>query len=196
MIHLYKDEGLTDVLSGGDGSNPDGDTYNGTYGQSHDRQLFLANEQSPLAEDLDASSTAVIIATAGFANDEVIIIDGEQMKILAGGGTTSLTVQRGYAGTTPAVHSAEAIVYSAYNYTGVSISVVDTEGQDEGTWYQLALTQTELAAAVPGEPLPLADKTYQQTLSFWRRCTVPPGTPVQNKTDLRLRVGGVEHPVS
>jgi len=33
------------------------------------------------------------------------------------------------------------------------------------------------------------------TLSFWRRCTVPPGTPVQNKTDLKLRLTGTENPI-
>jgi len=32
-------------------------------------------------------------------------------------------------------------------------------------------------------------------LSFWRRCTVLPGTPVQNKLDIKLRLTGTENPI-
>jgi hypothetical protein len=75
------------------------------------------------------------------------------------------------------------------------VGVVDTAGSDEASWYRFALSQAELDATAPGAPLALADKTFQQTLSFWRRCAVPPDTPVQNKIDLRLRVTGVENPI-
>jgi hypothetical protein len=192
---MYKDAALTERLSGGGGANPDEDTYNGTYGQSHDRQLFLANEQVALAEEVDASATTLTLQAPAFSDDETIIVDAEQMKVLSGGGTTSITLTRGYAGTTAASHAAGAIVYSGYNYSEISVAVVDMAGIDESSWYSFAVTQAGLADALPGEPLQLADKTYTEVLSFWRRCTVPPDTPVQNKTDLRMRVSGVEHPI-
>ena len=34
---------------------------------------------------------------------EIIIVDDEQMRILSGGGTTVLAVERGYGGTTPRI---------------------------------------------------------------------------------------------
>ena len=194
MIYLYTDAALTDRLSA-DGSNPDADTYNGTYGQARDRQLFLANEQVELAAALDESATTVTLLATSFADDEVVLIDAEQMKVLSGGGTTSLTVERGYAGSVAASHAAGATVYSGYNYTGITVSAVDAAGSDESGWYTFALTQVGLADAVPGVALQLADKAYSEMLSFWRRCTVPPGTPVQTKTDLRMRVIGVENPI-
>ena len=49
--------------------------------------------------------------------------------------------------------------------------------------------------ATPGAALSLGDKAHDQTLTFWRRCTVPPDTPVQNKLDLKLRLTGTEAPI-
>ena len=59
----------------------------------------------------------------------------------------------------------------------------------------MALTQSGLGTAVGGAQLNLDDKAHDVTLSFWRRCTVPSGTPVQNKTDLKLRLTGTENPI-
>jgi hypothetical protein len=117
------------------------------------------------------------------------------MRILSGGGTTVLAVERGYGGTTPAAHDAGAAVYSGYDYTGLVIEPVDVAGGDESDWYVLALMQAGLDTAVGGAPLNLGDKAHDVTLSFWRRCTVPSGTPVQNKTDLKLRLTGTENPI-
>ena len=194
-IRLYKDAELTLPLSDGGWSNPDLDAFDGTHGESHDRELYLANEHAVLADSIDAETLTLFLETAYFGNDEVVIVDAEQMKIVAGGGTTELTVQRGYAGTLAAPHELGATVYSGYNYTGISVGTVDSAGPDDTAWYSFAVSRQELNTVQPGVPLALADKTYQQTLSFWRRCTVPPGTPVQNKTDLRILVTGVENPI-
>jgi len=194
-IHLYEDITLVQQVSEGDFSNPDDDTYNGTDGESKDKELFLANEQTTLAVALASGETSLQLSEPRFADGEVIIIDNEQMRILSGAGTTTLGVERGYGGTAPAAHDAEAEVYSGYDYTGLVIQPVDTVGGDESAWYALAPTQAELDAATPGAPLNLGDKDHNVTVSFWRRCSVPPGTPVQNKTDLKLRVTGTENPV-
>ena len=60
---------------------------------------------------------------------------------------------------------------------------------------KLAANQAGLDSAVAGESLNLGDKAHNTTLSFLRRVTVPAGTPVQNKTDIKLRVTGTESPV-
>lgn len=196
-IHLYKDPSLTDQVSeGGSLSNPDSDSYNGTTGETKDKQLYVANEQTTVAVGVDASVTTLTVADARFQNNEAIIIEGEQMLITAGGGSTTLTVQRGYNGTTAASHNPGLPVYSAYNYTSLVVQPVDTEmSGDETAWVLLALSQSGLDAATPGATLTLGDKQYFETATFWRRVVVPAATPVQNKTDLRLRLAGIENPV-
>jgi hypothetical protein len=194
-VHLYEDSALAQQVSEGDLSNPDDDIYNGTDGESKDKELFLANEQTTLASSLASGETSLQLDQPRFANGEILIIGTEQMRIQTGGGTTTLGVERGYGGTTPAAHAAGASVYSGYDYTGLVVEPVDTEGGDESAWYALALTQAELDAATPGDPLNLGDKAHDVTVSFWRRCSVPAGTAVQNKTDLKLQITGTENPI-
>jgi len=194
-IHLYEDNTVLQQVSEGDLSNPDDDTYNGTDGESKDKELFLANEQTTLAVALASGETSLQLNESCFADGEAIIIDNEQMRILSGAGTTTLGVERGYGGTAPATHDAGTAIYSGYDYTGLVIEPVDNVGGDESTWYALALTQVELDTAMPSGPLNLGDKAHDVTISFWRRCTVPAGTAVQNKTDLKLSITGTENPV-
>jgi len=194
-IHLFKDSLLTEQISEGTLANPDSDTYNGTDGQAKDRELFLANEQTALAADITSTQTNLTLASARFTDGDTIIIDTEQMVVTAGGGTTSLTVQRGQNGTAKAAHTSGTPVYSALTYTTLKVKPVDSSGSDESDWCKVALAQAELDTAVPGAELTLGDKAHDVTLSFWRRFTVPAGTQVQNKTDLKLRITGVEAPV-
>ncbi len=194
-IHLYKDTDLTEQISEGTMANPDSDIYNGTDGESKDRELFLANEQTSLAAAMTAGTTDVQLSEARFSNDEVIAIGSEQMRILTGGGTANLTVERGYGGTTPTTHGAGTKVYSGYDYSGLVVEVLDTAGSDESAWLRLAATQAELDTATPGASLNVGDKPHGTKLSFWRRMMVPAGTAVQNKTDVRLRILGTEYPI-
>lgn len=189
-IHIYKDTGLTEQVSEGDMTNPDMDTLDGSTGESKDRQIFIANEQTTLPQALDAVFSAIAIASPRFSDGEVIIIDSEEMRVISGGGTTTLTVQRAVYGTQPAAHAQGAKVYSACNYSGLTVEIVDTSGTDESSWCALALTQEGLDEAVPGQALFLGDKSFNSTISFWRRITVPADTPVENKTDLKLRLTG------
>jgi len=194
-IHLFKDSLLTEQISEGTLASPDSDTYNGTDGQAKDRELFLANEQTVLAANITSTQTSITLASARFADGDTIIIDTEQMIVTAGGGTTSLTVQRGQNGTAKATHTSGSAVYSALSYTTLKVKAVDATGTDESGWCKLALTQVELDTATPGAEISLGDKAHNVTLPFWRRFSVPAATPVQNKTDLKLRITGVEAPV-
>ncbi len=194
-LHLYKDGLLTQQISEGDMTNPDSDTYNGTDGESRDREIFIANEQTALSGAVTNSQTNLPLAQPRFVNGEVIVAEDEQMLVTAGGGTTSLTVQRGYNGTAAAAHASGIAVYSAFNYTNLKVKPIDTSGSDESGWCALALTQAELETAVAGTELTLGDKAYGAAISFWRRFTVPAGTPVQNKLDIKLRLTGTETPV-
>lgn len=194
-LHIYLDSSLTLLVSEGDGSRPDEGSYNGADGESRDRQLFVANEQGTLVALLDDVQTHLELITPCFRDGEIVIVGSEQLRIASGGGTSSLTVERGASGTTPATHEAGATVFSAYDYSGLTVQPIDTSGSDESGWYRLALTQAGLDEAAPGASLNIGDKPHAQTLSFWRRCTVPRATPVQNKQDLKLRLTGVEQPI-
>lgn len=194
-IHLYKDAALTQQISEGTLLSPDSDTYNGTDGQSKERELFVANEQSALTADITAVQTAITIAAARFVSGDTIIVETEQMKITAGGGSTSLTVQRAQNGTIAAVHTSGTAVYSALSFTALKVLPVDSADTDETSWCKLALSQAALDGATPGAELTLGDKLHDVTLSFWRRFTVPAGTPVQNKSDIKIRIMGTEAPV-
>lgn len=194
-LHLYLDSALTQPLSEGDGSRPDTDSYNGTDGEARDRQLFVANEQALLAAPLDTLQTRLELTASRFRDGDVIIIGAEQLRVTAGGGTQELTVERGYYQTTPSAYEAGTPVYAAYDYSDLSVQPIDVSGTDESGWYRLALTQAGLDAAIPGSPLMLGDKLCAQTLSFWRRCVVPPATTVQIKLDLKLRLTGMQQPI-
>jgi hypothetical protein len=111
-IHLYLDEQLTQQISEGDFSNPDADNYNGTDGEIKDRQIYVANEQTVLAMAVDDIQTDIELMEPHFADAEYIVIGTEQMQILSGGGTTSLTVNRAVANTVAASHDADVPVQS------------------------------------------------------------------------------------
>ncbi|MEN6358289.1 MAG: hypothetical protein ABFD83_14545 [Armatimonadota bacterium] len=189
-IHLYIDAQLSQQISEGDLTNPDSDTFDGSNGDNKDRQLFVANEQTTLAEVLDAVQSAMVLAVPRFSDGEVIMIDSEEMRVVSGGGTTTLMVQRALYGTQPAAHAQDAIVYSACNYSSLLLEPVDTSGTDESSWCKLALTQAGLDAAVPGGGIFLSDKSFNETISFWRRISVPAGISAQKKTDIKLRLTG------
>jgi len=194
-IHLFKDSELTQQISEGTLQSPDSDVFNGTDGESKDRQLYLANEQTTLAAAVDGAATTIPLSEARFTDGQIIIVGSEQMLIASGGGTTSLTVERGYAGTTAGNHSSGTKVYSGYNYSDLTVQPVDEVGSSEASWVKLASDQAGLDAAVAGASLTLGNKAHNTTLSFWRRITVPAATPVQNKTDIKLRLTGTESPI-
>ena len=194
-IHLFKDAELTQQISEGDLQSPDSDVFNGTDGEFKDRQLYLANEQTTLASGIDEAATTVSLTEARFADGEVIIIDAEQMHIASGGGTTELIVERGYAGTSADNHSLATKVYSGYNYSDLTVVPADEVGSSEASWVKLGSAQAALESAVAGASHALGNKAHNTTLAFWRRLTVPAGTPVQNKTDIKLRLTGTESPI-
>ena len=194
-IHLFKDAELTQQISEGDLQSPDSDVFNGTDGEFKDRQLYLANEQTTLVSEIGGAVTTITLAEARFADGEVIIIDTEQMHITSGGGTTELVVERGYAGTSADNHLSGTKVYSGYNYSDLAVLPVDEVGSSEAAWVKLAANQAGLESAVAGTSLTLGNKVHNSILTFWRRVTVPAGTPVQNKTDIKLRLTGTESPI-
>jgi hypothetical protein len=191
-IHLYKDAELLQRVSEGDMTAPDTDVFDGTAGEEKDRQLYLANEQTTLAAQIGAADTVLSLSDARFTDGDSIIIGTEMMVVASGGGTIAITVNRAQEGTSAVSHDTGARVYSACNYTDLSLQPVDVQGTDESSWCAVASTQEELDACTPGEALILGSKTYDQVLSFWRRITVPPGTPMQNKSDLKFHITGTE----
>lgn len=171
-------------------TSTDSETLDGSAGEAKDRELFIANEQTTLFEALDAVISVIALSAPRFSDGEVIIIDSEEMRVLSGGGTTAPTVQRAIYGTLPAVHAEGTKAFSACNYSGLSVEPVDTSGTDESSWCTLAATQGELDGATEGHALLLGDKSYNSSISFFRRLSVPAGTGIDKKTDLKLRLTG------
>ena len=194
-LHLYLDPALTDPISEGDHSNPDKDLFNGSDGEAKDRQLYLANEQTTLAGGIDDAATVLSLSLPVFHNGDILAIGNEQLRISGNGGTLTPTVERGYGGTIPVAHAAGDSVYAGYDYTDLTITPLDTGGGDETSWLTLAIDQPNLDANTPGMPLALPAKPHNATHTIWRRITVPPGTPVQNKTDLRLQISATQNPI-
>ena len=194
-LHLYKDAALTDRISEGDLSNPDEDIYNGTDGESKDKEIFVANEQTTLAAGLTQIAITVQLAAARFGNFDILIVDNEQMRVTGGAGSTTLTVTRGFNGTVATTHTAGTPIYSATSYSSLSVDTVDTAGTSETSWVRVAKTQGQLDTATPGGSVNLGNKNHNVTTSFWRRITVPANSAIENKTDLKYRISGWENAV-
>ena len=74
-----------------------------------------------LENAMDASQTEMILEQAGFSDGYTVQVEDELMLVVAGGGTDTLTVQRGYEGSTPAAHPANSAVLSIYPADNVTL---------------------------------------------------------------------------
>jgi len=72
----------------------------------------ISSATTTLSADIISTSSTSISVESGtnFANGDVIQVGIEKMLISSGGGTTTLTVSRGYVGTSAATHSSGATV--------------------------------------------------------------------------------------
>lgn len=189
VFRLYEDAALTQMVTkDGDFGNPDdeGSKINGTTGETRQKALYAAAEQTTLSDDIDDSVQTIPLAAARFAdtNYSVIIIGSEKMLITAGRGTDSLTVTRGYKGTTPASHSSADPVYAAYDFTACSIDCADNEGTDESDWVTYCDDDGGSPDGSWEAPHSLSSLNYNQNQKIWRRVVVPPSTPAAYKRDL------------
>lgn len=189
----FTDSVSADPVSEGDLSNPIFFQINPDLDPDEEKTLFLANERATLALDVDAAATNIPLTETGrFADGDYLVIGQEIVKILSGGGTTSLTVARAQTGSTAAAHTAGDIVYSGYNYSDISVEYQDTEGTDESTWTRLVWAGGDLDLVEDGNAITAQNKAYNEVLEFRMRMTVPGSEPVHYKHDLVLRVTAVE----
>jgi hypothetical protein len=193
VLRLYKDEALTEMVSlDGDYTSPDEETsLDGTNGDSAEKALWAAVEQTTLAAEIpDADSTAVSLAAARFADPgyDVILVGEEKMLIAGGHGGTSLTVVRGHNGTPRSAHAAGSPVRLAYDCTSVSIDCVDTLGTDESGWVSYCLDSGGAPDGNWQAPLALGGLNFDRSLKLWRRVVVPSATPAAYKQDLVHRL--------
>jgi len=94
--------------------------YVGTQGGSDNTiggPVSATNGFSSLAVAIAATDTTITVTNAYFANSQVIQLDAEQMLVTAGGGTTTLTVTRGYNGTTAATHTGAVVGITSMKMT-------------------------------------------------------------------------------
>ena len=192
VLRLYEDSDLTQIVSrDGDFTNPDEETsLDGTNGDTAQKALWVALEQTTLAADLDDTTQSVTLAAARFADTDypVIIVGGEKMLITAGHGTSSLTVNRGHNGTTAASHTTGDPVYAAYDCSSITLDCEDNQGADESGWVTYCDDSGGSPDGVWEAPHSLSNLNYDQNAALWRRVVVPVGTPAAYKQDLVHRL--------
>ena len=192
VLRLYEDSDLTLLVSkDGDFTNPDDEeSLDGTNGETAQKALWAAVEQTTLSSDIDDSNQTVPLAAARFADTDysVIIVGSEKMLITSGHGTNSLTVTRGYNGTTPASHSSGDPVRLAYDCISVSIDCVDNEGSDESDWVTYCDDDGGSPEGGWEAPHSMSNANYDQNQKIWRKVVVPASTPAAYKRDLVHRL--------
>ncbi|HUU29388.1 MAG TPA: hypothetical protein VM123_16415 [archaeon] len=193
VLRLYEDSELTQIVSkDGDFTNPDDESsIDGTNGETKQKALWVAVEQTTLGAAItDTETQTVTLSAARFADTDysVIIVDSEKMLITSGHGTTTLTVTRGYNGTTPATHSNGTAVYLAYDCTSITIDCADNTGTDESGW----VTYCDDSEGSPDgsweAPHSISNLNYNQNAAIWRKVVVPASTPASYKQDLIHRI--------
>ena len=193
ILRLYENSGLTTLVTlDGDYANPDDESsLDGTSGVTSIKALWVAPEQTTLAEILDDSETAIDITAARFADTDypVIIIDSEKMLITAGFGTTTLTVIRGHNSTTAATHTNGTAILAAYDFTSITIDGQDNTGTDESGW--LTYGDDDGGGSPDGSwaaPHTVSNIAYNSSQAIHRRVIVPSSTPAEYKRDLLHRL--------
>ncbi len=102
-------------------------------GLSSNRRLLLEHDKTDLAANINSTTTTVTLAAVlrfdGSEND-YLVIGSEVMRVISGGTTTTLTVQRGALETTAASHTAGASVRRISKYDILAVVKAD-ELKDE-----------------------------------------------------------------
>jgi len=90
-------------------------------------------------------------------------------------------------------------LYYLFGILGIEVSGEQTY---PALWCRLAFTREGLDSAVPGQFLTIPQGgepvliRNDQVMTFWRRISCPPGTPVQFRRDIKWRVWGIELPIA
>ncbi len=175
-------------------TNPDDEaSLDGTSGETSLKALWVAVEQTTIAEDLDNSETEITITSARFADTDypVVIVNNEKMLVTGGFGTTTLTVTRAHNGTAAATHTNGDEIQLAYTCTSITIDGADIEGSDESSWLSYAADDGGGSPTGPWEaPHIPGDGTLAHTAStaIHRRVIVPASTAASLKRDLVHRL--------
>jgi len=128
-------------------------------GQESDKKFQTAtpysidNSENPgkfaakLTQAMDASTTTVKLTDPGGIKDgDTIIIDDEQMKVTAGGGTDTLTVDRAQGGTTAGTHQDES--EASIPLTATEKQAVQNEAKKAGNW---KIAYSDAFPMIPGD---------------------------------------------
>ena len=200
MYGVYDDAALTSLISvEGSLANPDDEAnLDGDAGDTAVKALWAAVIQSTLTAGIDAAVTTVVVDHTRFkyTDQPVIKIGTELLYITAGFGTTSLTVVRGWNGTTAATHALGDRVYMAYDADGVYVTCRDNEQVvtgDESSWVTYCLDD---GAGNPdgsySSELSLGNINWNEpSVAFHRKAIVPASTAAVSKTDLIHDLQGV-----
>ena len=194
MLRLYHTavSGANIISRGGGQESADESDYAGVSGEAVEKKLFVAPAQTNLAEAIDDSQTEIEVDEAVFDTSlfPVIVCESEKMLITSGFGTTTVTVTRGHNGTTAASHADDTVIINGYEYQTVEIDSADLVSPDESGWVEYAPDSTGSPGSFAAGPITeseiaaLASIDYNESVTFWRKITVPASTAATRKTDV------------
>lgn len=139
-------------ISGGSGSNISQRYVSTVYGTPQ----FLTADVTAVATSIPVTSGV------GVANGDVIVIDQEMMLVTAGGGTATLTVDRGVAGTAAVPHQSLTSTKSV-SKSSLAVNPVQTTTQAAGA---PTLVIGSTAGFVVGDVVIVRDPAGADTLEY------------------------------
>lgn len=139
-----------------------------------DNSNTASNQTAAVAAGGQTSNATTLSLASAFGtavkNYSLIQVDQEVEEVLSGGGTTTLTVARGYNGTNPQAHSAAATVTTANGlvsiapYQANAATVFNVNNTGPGALYFYSHAETGNGSTIEGAPLNTPDGASVATM--------------------------------
>lgn len=198
-LRAFEEAAITTVFTiTGDFSNAEDGEAAGDTGETITKLLYITMGQRKLDGGIDANQEDIELDYPWFADDGrnfVLFNSGEKGFVTAGWGTTSLTVTRGFHGTTKSSQADGTTFQRCYEAPAgeATIQCVDIDGSDQAPWvtyclapggtpdesYEVELTLKAGGAIIPGE-----------VIIVERKIVVPAAWGFDDKQDLIHRLSG------
>ena len=137
-VLLIDNEQMRVIAGGGTTSLTVERDFNGSSNANHASGATVDITTTLSANITAAQTTITVNSGASIANNDVLLVDAEQMQVTAGGGTTSLTVTRGFNGSTAATHLGGLATAAQ-----VQVATSPTVNVGSPTTYKMRITKTD-----------------------------------------------------
>lgn len=192
VLRLYEDSGLSERITYGQNfSNPD-EALLSEDTTSSDKQLYLAVERNTLADAIDSTQVEIPVSDIFpnmFGEGIVIRVDSELMMV-SGINGNYLTVSRGFSDTSSVDHVLGSDIFASYDSSNIIVEAYDREPGTGASidWWKFALTQVGLDSPDATNIIDLGNLNFDETVSFWRRITIPPSEGFGSHLDVSMNL--------